>query len=116
MNESREDDNFDAFLRHALHQSPGAEPPPGFARALADRVEDLPDTGVVEKYATRMLLSLAVIAAAGCAFLYFDSVANQMREVLRHVPWPLLLTAGVSFGAVKLAELSGLSRLDRVGR
>jgi hypothetical protein len=116
MNESREDHNFDVFLRHALHRSPGAEPPPGFARAMAERVADLPDTGIVEIYATRVLFSLAVIAAGVCAFFYLDSVANQMREVLRGAPWPLLLTAGVSFGAVKLVELAGVSKRDRVER
>jgi hypothetical protein len=116
MNEGGEDDNFDVFLRDVLHRSPGAEPPPGFARATAERVADLPDTDVVEKYVTHVLLGLAVIAAGVCAFLCFDSVANQMREVLRGAPWPLLLTAGVAFGAVKLAEFAGLAGLDRAGR
>jgi hypothetical protein len=110
MSENRADEPFDALLRHALMRSPGAEPPPGFARSMAERVADLPETGAMERFATLVLLTLAVLGSVACAGLYFDTIASRALQVLGRVPWPLLLAAAATMGAIKLSEFARILR------
>lgn len=101
----RDNDGFEALLRHVVRTAPMEEPPQGFAQWMSRRVTGHPENAGIESWLTRIALWATVIATAGFAVLYIIRAGARILELMGDAPWPLLLSVLAIFGGVKLMEV-----------
>lgn len=104
MTEFRHEGYFDELLSHAVKLSDDAQPPPGFAKSIADRVADESGAEAAEFRMTALLVSVSALATAASVVSQIDAVASRALPILNRAPWPLLVTAIASIGVFALAE------------
>lgn len=56
------------------------------------------------------LVGVGILAAGWGVFINIDEVASRLEHIFDRAPWPLLLTAAATVGAVKLFELRRRAR------
>lgn len=111
MNQERNDE-FGTLLRQALRKSAPADPPAGFARAMASLVAPVRETGRLEVFATYLFMGFVVGAAIVSAVIAFPMIEERIGSLVRQAPWPLLLTAAAVFGVIEFGEKVARRRIS----
>lgn len=99
-------DKFDALLRHTLNHSAIPQPPPNFARDLAQRTAGVPEQANVETWIGGLAVAIAAVAASVLMLSQAWAGIRKVLELLDGAPWPLLLTAAIVFSGIKLFEVA----------
>lgn len=100
----RNNDRFEALLRHSIQTAPMEEPPPGFAQEMDRLVTARAEDAGIESWLTRIALWATAMATIGFAVPHLDRAVGYLLDLLGDVPWPLLLSVLAALGMVKLME------------
>lgn len=105
MSQYEESDNLDVLLRHVVRTAPMPDLPADFALQITKGACDHGEQATAEIWIVRILVMLSAIVTTAFAIVATDSTSVFIHNLLLAAPWPLLLTAAVIFGAIKLLEI-----------
>lgn len=92
------------LVNRVVRSAPIAEPPAGFAAALAARLRDYAEQALLETWLVRIVLALAAAGIMAVVTPWFVQAHDRLAQIFAGTPWPMLLAVGILFAAIAFAD------------